>query len=136
MTHHLLTVASFQPLTSRPFLSSYIIPAGCCAWLSTADIYDVFKLVPIHPSQWPLFGFNWASRFVVIRLTFGCRDSLTIFNLLFNALCCIWLNRIKLSAVLHLRNDFLLYLHPFVDGPVRKKRKRNVREGSKRTKDR
>lgn len=37
--------------------------AGQGTWLSKADITDGFKIVPIHPSQWHLFGIKWDSKF-------------------------------------------------------------------------
>lgn len=36
--------------------------AGQGAWLSKTDIVDAFKIIPIHPSQWHLFGVKWESR--------------------------------------------------------------------------
>ncbi|XP_074522596.1 uncharacterized protein LOC141787817, partial [Halichoeres trimaculatus] len=83
--------------------------AGRGAWLSKADITDAFKIVPIHPSQWHLFGVKWDQKFYfAVRLTFGCRSSPFIFNLVSEALCWILLNNIRLPAVLHLLDDFLL----------------------------
>ncbi len=67
--------------------------AGQGAWLSKADITDAFKIVPIHPSQWHLFGIKWDSKFYfAVRLTFGCRSSPCIFNMVSEALCWILLN--------------------------------------------
>lgn len=83
--------------------------AGRGAWLSKADITDAFKIVPIHPSQWPLFGVRWDSKYYFgVRLTFGCRSSPCIFNHVSEALCWILLNRVGVPAVIHLLDDFLL----------------------------
>ena len=83
--------------------------AGQGAWLSKADITDAFKIVPIHPSQWHLFGIKWESKFYfAVRLTFGCRSSPCIFNMVSEALCWILLNNTRLPSVLHLLDDFLL----------------------------
>ena len=35
---------------------NFIKKAGRGAWLAKADITDVFKVMPLHPSQWHLFG--------------------------------------------------------------------------------
>ena len=44
--------------------------AGQGAWLSKADITDAFKMVPVHPSQWHLFGLKWVSKlYFAMRLT-------------------------------------------------------------------
>jgi hypothetical protein len=87
--------------------------AGQGAWLAKADITDAFKTMPIHPSDWPLFGVRWNSKFYfAVRLTFGCRSSPHIFNNLSEALCWILLNVCKLPFVLHLLDDFLLIDFP------------------------
>ncbi|KAK7891090.1 hypothetical protein WMY93_023053 [Mugilogobius chulae] len=89
--------------------------AGRGAWLAKADISDAFKIVPIHPSQWHLFGMKWESKFYfAVRLTFGCRSSPALFNQISEALCLILLHNLRLPFVLHLLNDFLL-----IDPPSR-----------------
>lgn len=81
--------------------------AGQGAWLAKADITDAFKTMPLHPSDWPLFGVRWDSKFYfAVRLTFGCRSNPHIFNTLSEALCWILLNVCKLPFVLHLLDDF------------------------------
>ncbi|XP_034057253.1 uncharacterized protein LOC117536475 [Gymnodraco acuticeps] len=83
--------------------------AGQGAWLSKADITDAFKIIPIHPSQWHMFGIRWESKFYfAVRLTFGCRSSPCIFNSFSEALCWILLNIVRIPSVLHLLDDFLL----------------------------
>lgn len=83
--------------------------AGPGAWLSKADITDAFKIVPVHPSQWHLLGMKWENRFYfAVRLPFGSRSSLSIFNRVSEALCWILLNRVRVPALLHLLDDFLL----------------------------
>lgn len=87
--------------------------AGRRAWLSKADITDAFKVMPLHPSQWHLFGVKWREKFYfAVRLTFGCRSSPKIFDTLSEALCWILLNNCKLPFVLHLLDDFLLVDYP------------------------
>ena len=87
--------------------------AGQGAWLAKADITDAFKIMPIHPSQWSLFGVKWEKMFYfAVRLTFGCRSSPHIFNAISEALCWILLNVVRLPFVLHLLDDFLLIDFP------------------------
>ncbi len=89
--------------------------AGRGAWLSKADISDAFKVMPLHPSQWHLFGVKWQNKlYFSVRLTFGCRSSPKIFDTLSEALCWILLNNCKLPFVLHLLDDFLLVDYPHV----------------------
>ncbi|XP_038136401.1 uncharacterized protein LOC119780436 [Cyprinodon tularosa] len=88
---------------------SLIKITGQGAWLAKADISDAFKIVPIHPSQWHLFGAKWKSLFYfAVRLTFGCRSSPCLFDKVSEALCWILLNVTRLPCVLHLLDDFLL----------------------------
>ncbi|XP_041920582.1 uncharacterized protein LOC121684588 [Alosa sapidissima] len=87
--------------------------AGRGALLAKADITDAFKVMPIHPADWPLFCVKWQSNFYfAVRLTFGCRSSPHIFNCLSEALCWILLNVCRLPFVLHLLDDFLLIDFP------------------------
>ncbi|XP_041958640.1 uncharacterized protein LOC121717981 [Alosa sapidissima] len=87
--------------------------AGRGALLAKADITDAFKVMPIHPADWPLFCVKWQSNFYfAVRLTFGCRSSPHIFNCLSEALCRILLNVCRLPFVLHLLDDFLLIDFP------------------------
>lgn len=88
---------------------SLIKSAGQGAWLAKADITDAFKIMPVHPSQWHLQGAKWDAKcYFFVRLTFGCRSSPCLFNMLSEALCWILLNVTRLPFVLHLLDDFLL----------------------------
>lgn len=90
--HSNFTASVNECIPSDPFSLHYasvdnaiqlIKLAGQGAWLSKADITDAFKIIPIHPNDWALFGVKWNSKFYfTIRLTFGCRSSpkfLTVF---------------------------------------------------------
>ena len=91
----------------------FIKVAGRGALLAKADITDAFKMLPIHPSNWLLFGVKWESRFYfAVRLTFGCRSSPRIFDCLSEALCWILLNVCDLPFVLHPLDDFSLVDFP------------------------
>ena len=92
---------------------SLITTAGRGAWLGKADITDAFKVMPLHPSQWHLFGVRWGGKlFFSVRLAFGCRSSPRIFDALSEALCWILLNVHRLPFVLHLLDDFLVVDFP------------------------
>ncbi|XP_067088810.1 uncharacterized protein [Osmerus mordax] len=87
--------------------------AGVGAWLGKADITDAFKVMPLHPSQWHLFGVRWRSQmYFYARLAFGCRSSPRIFDTLAEALCWVLLNVHRLPFVLHLLDDFLVVDFP------------------------
>ena len=92
---------------------SLIKVAGKGAWLSKADITDAFKVMPLHTSQWHLFGVSWRGKlYFSVRLPFGSRSSPKIFDTLSEALCWILLNNHRLPFVLHLLDDFLLIDFP------------------------
>ncbi|XP_072522621.1 uncharacterized protein [Salminus brasiliensis] len=83
--------------------------AGRSASLSKADIISAFKVLPLHPDFWHLFGVFWDGKFYFsVRLAFGCKSSPKIFNTLAEALCWILLNVQRLPFVLHLLDDFLI----------------------------
>lgn len=87
----------------------FIKTAGKGTWLGKANIVNAFKIMPLHPSQWHLFGVRWRGKlFFSVRLAFGCRSSPRIFDSLSEALCWIRLNNCKLPFVLHLLDDFLV----------------------------
>ena len=114
------SINSLIPLT--PFSLSYatvdhaitlIKLAGRGAWLGKADITDAFKIIPLHKSQWHLFGVRWRGKsYFSVRLPFGSRSSPAIFNHLSEALCWILLNNLRLPFVLHLLDDFLVVDYP------------------------
>lgn len=104
-------VTSLIPLT--PFSLFYamvdnaiqiIKSTGQGAWLRKADITDAFKVMPLHPSQWHLFG---VKLYFAVKLTFGCQSSPRIYDTPSEALCWVFYNTHKLPFVLHLLDDFL-----------------------------
>jgi len=73
-----------------------------------ADITDAFKLIPIKPEQWHLFGIKWNSKYYFYhRLAFGCRSSPKIFDQLSEAICWILQQNYNISIIFHLLDDFL-----------------------------
>lgn len=113
--HDLIPIAPFSlHYASVDHAIELIKLAGQGAWLSKADITDAFKILPVHPSHWHLLGVKWESKFYfAVRLAFGCRSSPALFNMLAEALCWVLLNKVRLSSVLHLLDDFLLVDPPF-----------------------
>ena len=55
--------------------------AGPEIYLSKMDIKDAFRLVPIHPADYPLLGFMWEDQFYFDKcLPMGCSSSCAIFE--------------------------------------------------------
>ena len=81
---------------------------GKGAHMCKTDITDAFKLIPIHPSQWHLFGFKWNDKYYFYkRLSFGCRSSPVLFDNLSRAVCWIALYNYDIKNIFHLLDDFL-----------------------------
>ncbi len=86
---------------------------GRGAWLAKVDITSAFKVMPIHPDFWHLFGIRWRERFYFsVRLTFGCRSSPKIFDMLSEAICWILINNYSVPHLIHLLDDFLIVSPP------------------------
>ncbi|XP_058610956.1 uncharacterized protein LOC131526627 [Onychostoma macrolepis] len=87
--------------------------AGRGAWLAKLDITSAFKVMPIHPDSWHLFGIRWSEKFYfAVRLTFGCKSSPKIFNMLSEAVCWILSNNYAIPHLIHLLDDFLIISPP------------------------
>ncbi len=87
--------------------------AGRGAWLAKIDITSAFKIMPIHPDFWHLFGIRWQGNFYFsVRLTFGCRSSPKIFDMLSEAICWILSNNYDVPYLVHLLDDFLIISPP------------------------
>ncbi|RXN04501.1 poly [Labeo rohita] len=87
--------------------------AGRGAWLAKVDITSAFKVMPIHPDSWHLFGIRWLEKFYfAVRLTFGCKSSPKIFDMLSEAICWILLNNYAIPHLIHLLDDFLVISPP------------------------
>ncbi len=87
--------------------------AGQGAWLAKIDITSAFKVMPIHPDAWHLFGVQWAGKFYfAVRLTFGCKSSPKIFDMLSEAICWILSNNYAIPHLIHLLDDFLIISPP------------------------
>ena len=83
--------------------------AGRGTWLAKEDITSAFKVMPIHPDSWHLFGVNWRKKFYfAVHLTFGCKSSPKIFDTLSEAICWILSNNYAIRYLLHLLDDFLI----------------------------
>ncbi len=87
--------------------------AGRGAWLAKADITSAFKVMPIHPDFCHLFGIRWQEHFYFsVRLTFGCRSSPKIFDMLSEAICWILSNNYDIPYLVYLLDDFLIISPP------------------------
>ena len=72
--------------------------AGKGALMCKLDITDAFKLVPLKPKFWNMFGIKWKGLYYFYhRLVFGCRSSPKIFDQLSIAVCWIAKHKYKIK---------------------------------------
>ena len=79
------------------------------ALMAKIYIKHAFRLLPVHPDDWDLLGTCWAGLyFVELRLPFGGRSSVYIFNSFTDTLT--WILRVKhtVDKLVHFLDDFLL----------------------------
>lgn len=82
--------------------------SGKGALMCKLDVADAFKLVPLNPQFWNMFGIKWKGLYYFYqRLVFGCRSSPKIFDQLSIAICWIAQNKYKIKNIIHLLDDFL-----------------------------
>lgn len=89
-----------------------ILTVGRGAQLSKLDIKDAYRIVPVHPDDWPLLGMRWKDKyFVDTRLPFGLRSAPKLFTALADA--AQWLIQARgVDRCLHYLDDYF-----FVEPP-------------------
>lgn len=80
--------------------------AGC--YLAKTDIKSAFRIISAHPLDYPLLGIKWANQFYFDRcLAMGLKSSCAIFEKFSSSLEWLAVHHLKVSAVLHILDDFL-----------------------------
>ena len=80
---------------------------GRDAGLCKCDIVDAFKLCPIKPELWHLYGVKWQGEYYFYcRLAFGSRSSPKLFDYLSQAVCWIAHHKYGIECIFHLLDDF------------------------------
>ena len=80
---------------------------GC--FLAKTDIESAFRLIPLKPSDYELFGMFWDGNYNYDKvLPFGLRSAPFLFNMLSDAVEWILLNKCYISFVCHILDDFLI----------------------------
>ena len=80
---------------------------GKGARMAKLDVKHAFRIIPVDPQDWDLLGTFWNGyHFVELRLPFGCRSSVFIFNTFADALA--WILHIKhaIANLVHYLDDF------------------------------
>ena len=80
--------------------------AGC--FLAKLDIKDAYRLIPIHPHDRELLGFNWrGDAYVDLRLPFGLRNSPPVFEEVATLCETILRNKFGVRSFIRYVDDFL-----------------------------
>lgn len=84
-----------------------LLPRPSC-YLSKSDIADAFRLIPLHPSQYPLTGFNVKGKYYYDKaLPMGARSACQIFETFSSALQDVLTSRYNVSLSVKVLDDFL-----------------------------
>lgn len=87
------------------------IGKGCL--VSKADLQDAFRIIPIHPDDYRLLGFQWNSKFYFDKcLPMGCSTSCQVFESLSQSLQWILINKLGVLYTTHILDDFIFFGHP------------------------
>jgi len=80
---------------------------GC--FLPKTDIESAFRLVPLRPSDYELFGMFWDGQYYYDRvIAFGLRSAPFLFNMSSDAVEWVLVNKCYVSFVCHILDDFLI----------------------------
>ena len=80
--------------------------AGC--FMAKTDVKSAFRIIPIHPNDYPLLAMKWENLHYFDRcLPMGCSSSCALFEAFSTALEWLALHRLGASGVLHILDDFL-----------------------------
>ena len=80
--------------------------AGC--FMAKTDIKSAFRIIPLHPSDFPLLGMTWDNQFYYdVCLPMGLSSSCAIFEAFSSSLEWISAHCFGASGVLHILDDFL-----------------------------
>ena len=82
---------------------------GRNALLSKLDIENAFRIVPMHPSEYPLLGFTWRKQFYInSTLCMGLSTSCVRFEAFSSAIQWAVQQKFPKGSISHILDDFLL----------------------------
>ena len=80
---------------------------GCA--MAKTDVRSAFRIVPVHPSDYPLLGFQWKEKWYYDKtLPMGCSSSCQIFEDLSTAMEWVAQNKLQIQDIKHILDDFLI----------------------------
>lgn len=82
---------------------------GQGAFFAKTDVSNAFRIIPLHPDQYYLFGFHFKDQYYFDRcLPMGCSASCQIFENLSKAIHWIANMKLDIKKMAHLLDDFLI----------------------------
>lgn len=88
------------------------VGAGC--FLAKTDIQNAFRIIPINPTDYHLLGIKWRNKFYYDKsMPMGCSSSCHTFESLSTAVEWIARQKLGVSQILHLLDDFLIIAPSF-----------------------
>ena len=85
-----------------------ILSYGKNCYLAKSDVKSAFRIIPIHPKDYPLLGMKWNNHYYFDRcLPMGASSSCAIFEKFSSAIEWIVQSKIGNATVLHVLDDFL-----------------------------
>ena len=82
---------------------------GLQSHLCKTDIRSAFRILCVSPQDYELLGFKWENKYYFDRcLPVGCRTSCKIFEEFSSALEWIAVNKLGISGMVHVLDDFLI----------------------------
>ena len=103
---------------------------GQGALIAKADVENAFRIIPVHPSNYPLLGMYWNGQYFYDKvLPFGLSTSCKIFETFSTAIQWVLKNKLNVKNVTHILDDFMFigrpssniceqYLNKFLTSPA------------------
>ena len=86
-----------------------ILDLGPNTFMAKSDIKSAFRLIPIHPTDYRLFGFKFDGKFYFDKcLEMGCASSCAIFESFTTAIHWVLKTKLHVEFLVHFVDDFLL----------------------------
>lgn len=94
-----------------------LLSIGKGALIAKADLKEAFRIIPIHPEDYRLLGFQWDGNYYFDKcLPMGCGLSCSIFETFSSSLQWILQSKFQVLAMSHILDDFIFFGPP--DSPV------------------
>ena len=81
---------------------------GPKAFMAKSDVRNAFRILPVHPRDYPLLGFKWRGKYYYdLSMPMGCSIACKVFEALSSALQWILRTKFGVSRVVKVLDDFL-----------------------------